>query len=220
MSEHLSVTLSQKSSILCKNVFGRSACLNLLEESGACYLELTYRGKSAKVRLAEGETEILSVYGVSFRLKVSDVLVRGGTVSARLRLTANAFGQTLTLIDEKVSIRVPKRESGTLGDDRQPGLMPDGVEDAPVWFGDEAIPPMTEGNAEMASPGEAESTTAGQWRCILKYNSECSTGAGAHEYGYGSTEAEARSNLDRNWRNNPANNGTQRVCSVNCQKIG
>jgi hypothetical protein len=105
--------------IVCRNVFGSQACLNFIEEDGQFFFEVRYRNNAGRVRIADSEQDI-NIFGITFRIRISEVDIQGRNISARVRLQARGLGQVITIIDERVNINFIANAPVPVSNDPQP----------------------------------------------------------------------------------------------------
>lgn len=102
------VTLLNDIEIGCRNILGSPACLYIQEEGSTFFLKATYRGRSARVQIAEGDNEILNVFGIKFKLRVSELSIMGRTISARIAFIADLpIGGDVTIFQDRISVTIP-----------------------------------------------------------------------------------------------------------------
>jgi hypothetical protein len=93
--------------ITCKNILGHRACLYSIEDNGQFYLKVTYRGKSAKVKLEKGEVSF-ELFDVTFKLTLSDIKREGDILSFHIKLVAETPFGDIPIINDTVKINLKK----------------------------------------------------------------------------------------------------------------
>lgn len=113
------VTVYSRIKIASKNVLGHEAALWFIEENGEFFLELTYRNRAARVKLADGEQEIANWFGIKFVVRVSDISRDGDVLQFKVKLVAETPFGDVTIIEDTVRIDIGALKADT-DDNKKP----------------------------------------------------------------------------------------------------